>query len=90
MTGTVQLSPVVAADNDLTRTVTVTINGTALPPIDATTSPAVFTCAPGDLITVTDIDTNSVGASPVSPVFSVTAPPLSVPVQPTVMGVTFA
>ncbi len=91
MTGTVQLSPLVPADNVTSRQVVVTVNGTALPAIEAIATPATFSCAVGDAITVIDTDINSVGSSTPSGVFSITASvPASVPTQPSVLGVTFA
>jgi hypothetical protein len=91
LTGTVQLSPVVATDYDLHRSVTITVNGVALPVIDAVSGPATFSCNPGDLITAVATDINAVGASPASAVFSVTAAgtPTAVPATPSVVGVNF-
>ena len=91
MTGTVLLSPTLASDNVTKRTVTVTIAGVALPPIDATSVAATFPCNPGDVGTVIDVDTNAVGDSLPSPTFAFAVPvaPL-VPTQPTVVSVTFA
>jgi hypothetical protein len=89
MTGTVQLSPVVAADHVSSRQVVVTINGTALAPIEASVNPATFTCNAGDAISVVDTDINA-GGSTASVPFTITAAlPTSPPTQPVVLGVVF-
>lgn len=91
LTGTVLLSNPVASDQLTARSVTVTVNGTALSPIDATSAPATFACNNGDLITVVATDTNAAGNSAPSAVFTITAPAAEgVPATPTVLGVTFA
>jgi hypothetical protein len=91
MTATVALSNTLLSDNVTKRTVTVVINGTALPPIDATNSAATFPVSPGDVGTVTDTDFNAAGPSVPSPLFPFAVPAApTVPVQPTVLGVTFA
>ena len=92
LTATVSLSALVATDNVTDRTVYVAVNGTAIAPIDAFSSPATFPCNYGDSIAVYDIDTNAAGPSAPSPTFTITAPPApaSVPTTPAVLGVTFA
>jgi len=90
MTGTVSLSPVVPTDHDTDRNVIVTVNGVALPVIDAINGPAQFTCQPGDVVTIVDTDVNAAGSTASDP-FTVTAAlPLQAPAKPTVLGVTFA
>ncbi len=90
MTGTVSLSPLIASDHVSSRQVVVSINGTALPPIEAISTDAQFTCADGDAIIVVDTDINAAGSTDSDP-FSTTATlPLSPPAKPTVLGVTFS
>ena len=91
MTGLVQLSAVVPADNVTHRMVTVTINGGPTPIVfDDISGTATFACNPGDVCVVTDVDSNAAGSSLPSAPFSATAPPVpSVPATPTVLGVTF-
>lgn len=90
MTGTVILSPVVLTDHVIARSVVVTLNGTPLPPIDATTSQAQFACNDGDTGTVVDTDTNAAGAIS-SDAFSFTAHlPLAPPTKPSVNNVVFS
>ncbi len=80
MTGTIALSPVNPADHVTSRQVTVTLNGTALPPIEAVSSPATFTAADGDTYSISVVDSNSVGAAAPGPLLTGTASlPLSVP-----------
>ncbi len=91
MTGIVELSALVPGDNVFSRLVTVTVNGVALPPIEAIDTQAMFPCNDGDLIVVVDVDANSAGSSSPSDPFSITAHlPISVPAQPQVLSVTFA
>ena len=91
MTGTVHLDPTIDADHVTSRQVTVTVNGAALPPIEAISTEAVFQCAAGDAIVITDQDFNSAGGSDASDPFSITATlPAVPPAKPRVAGVTFA
>ena len=90
MTGTVALSPVLATDHVTSRQVVVTINGTALPPIEAITNPAQFTANAGDVCVIVDTDINTAGSTASDP-FTVTAAlPLQPPTKPSITGVTFA
>jgi hypothetical protein len=91
MTGTVQLSDTLVGDHVTSRQVTVTVNGAALPPIEAISSPAAFQCADGDAITVVAVDINAAGPSAPSATFSTTAHlPVTPPVAPTVTAVVFS
>ncbi len=90
MIGTVALSDLIASDHVSSRQVLVTVNGTALPLIEAISSPAQFVCADGDDVVVIDTDINAAGSSESAP-FEVTATlPLSPPSTPSVLGVTFS
>lgn len=90
VTGTVSLSPVVATDHVSSRQVVVTVNGVALPPIEAVTTPAQFTCADGDSIIVVDTDVNAAGSTSSAPFATMATLPLQPPTAPSVLGVTFA
>ncbi len=91
MTGLVLLSPVNPADNVTHRMVSVDINGSATPIVfDDLDGTGTFSCNPGDVCVVTDVDSNANGSSLPSAAFTATAPaPPSVPATPTVSGVTF-
>jgi hypothetical protein len=90
MTGTVSLSPVVPSDHVSSRQVVVTVNATALPPIEAVTDPAQFTCNDGDTISIVDTDINAAGQTASSPFSVVAHLPLQAPTQPSVTGVVFS
>ncbi len=90
MLGTVTLTDLVPNEHVSSRQVLVTINGTALPPIEAILSPAQFTCNDGDDVIVTPTDINAAGPTEGAP-FEVTASlPLSPPTAPSVVGITFS
>ncbi len=90
MTGTVTLSPLVATDHVSSRMVVVTLNGTELPPIEAITNAAQFTCSDGDTGTVTDKDINAAGDTTSDPFPFTATLPLQPPTKPAVLGVTFS
>lgn len=94
MTGIVTASPGVSSDQDLQLLITVTLDGTLMAPLDATTGPVKFPCSPGQIYQVFQTDVNVVGASAPSAIVTGTvptilAPPTAVPAQPGVPTVTF-
>lgn len=94
MTGTVKLSDLIPAEQVTSTSVVVTVNGTDLPPIDASSTPATFTANPGDTVIINGTDTNSFGTTPFTAPFQTTAPAFPPPVGPptarTVQGVDWA
>lgn len=94
MTGIVTASPGVSSDQDLQLLITVTLDGTAMAPLDATAGPVKFPCSPGQVYQIFQVDVNAIGASPQSAVVTGTVPtivipPTAVPAQPGVPTVTF-
>ena len=66
MTGTVTLPPGFPSDLLTHRDVTVTLNGVALPMLDAINGPVTFSCNPGDTGSVVNVDINAAGPAPAS------------------------
>lgn len=106
MTGIVTPSPAVSSDQDTDMQIEVTLNGTILtsvvggatvPYFDAGPPPGVpikFSCNAGDTGSVTQMDVNAVGDSPLSTPLSFTVPviippPTAVPTTPGVPTITF-
>jgi hypothetical protein len=98
VTGIVTPSAAVSSDQDTDIQITVTLNGTALPMLDAGPPPGItvsFPCNAGDTGTVTQVDVNVVGDSPASAPLLFTVPtlppppPTAVPQTPGVPTITF-
>ena len=95
MTGIVTPSTsLIQADQVTARLITVVLNGTTLPVLDAISGSVIFACTAGDTYSVTQVDTNSFGASVTSPptagvVPTLVIPPTAVPTTPGAPVVTF-
>lgn len=91
MTGLPVLSPVNPSDDVQHRATTVTINGNPTPLVlDEISGTVTFSCNPGDVVVITDADSNATGTSLPSAPVTFTAPaPTNVPAQPTVVNCVF-
>ena len=89
--GTVNLAPTKPEDHVTSRQVTVTLNGAALPPVEAISVTPTFPCNEGDTYSAVSVASNSVGPAGPSNVVSgtVTLPQL-VPSPDVILGVAFA
>lgn len=90
MTGTVTLSPVVAADHVTSRQVVVTLNGTALAPLEAVGGPVSFPCNDGDSYSIVDTDINAAGSTSSDPATGTCHLPLQAPTKPSIVSVVFS
>ncbi len=89
--GTVILAPTNPDDHVTSRMVTVTLNGTDLPPIEGITTPPTFPCSEGDTYSAVSVASNSTGPAPPSNIVSGTvALPQAVPSPDIITGVAFA